>query len=226
MSESTTQVRVWDLPTRVFHWLLALTIIGSVTTAKIGGNAMVWHFRLGYLVMTLLAFRLLWGFVGGRWSRFASFLYSPGTLMRYLRGDSPPAAHHDVGHSPLGALSVFGLLGILAVQVGTGLFADDEIASAGPLVRFVSIATSQSLTSWHKQWGQWLVIGLAALHILAVMFYLWVRRRNLIAPMLGGDKALPSSVPASRDGVRERALAAALVVACGFGVAALVSLGG
>ena len=226
MSEALQKVRVWDLPTRLFHWLLALSIVGSIATAKIGGNAMVWHFRLGYLVFTLLAFRLLWGFVGGRWSRFVSFVYAPATLWRYLRGDSPPGAHHDVGHSPLGALSVFGLLAILAAQVGSGLFADDEIASSGPMVRFVSGATSHMLTSWHKNWGQWIVITLAMLHIVAVLVYLWGKRRNLISPMLGGDKMLPASVPATRDGARERVLAAVLVAACGAGVGWLVSLGG
>ena len=99
-------VRVWDLPTRVFHWLLALAIIGSVVSAKIGGVAMVWHMRLGYLVFTLLAFRLLWGLVGGRWSRFGSFLHAPATTLRYLRGQHRSAEHLDVGHNPLGSFSV------------------------------------------------------------------------------------------------------------------------
>jgi cytochrome b len=225
MSGSSQPVRVWDLPTRVFHWVLALAIIGSVVSAKVGGNAMVWHFRIGYLVFTLLAFRVAWGFVGGRWSRFAAFVYPPRELIAYLRG-TPAAPHADVGHSPLGALSVFGLLAILAVQVGTGLFADDEIANTGPLIKFVSGATSLALTSWHKTWGQWLVILLSALHVAAVVFYLTVKGRNLITPMLAGDKALPPSVPASADGLRERAIAAVLIALCGIGVAWLVSLGG
>ena len=89
--------RVWDLPTRLFHWLLALTIVGSVASAKIGGAAMVWHMRLGFVVFTLLAFRLLWGLVGGRWSRFASFIYAPGTVWRYLRGRTRPDEPLDVG---------------------------------------------------------------------------------------------------------------------------------
>jgi len=225
MSEPLQTVRVWDLPTRLFHWILAVAVIAQVVTAKIGGNAMVWHFRLGYLVFTLLAFRILWGLVGGRWSRFASFIYAPSTVMRYLRGNARSDEHLDVGHSPLGALSVFGLLAILALQVGTGLFADDEISNTGPLIKYVSGATSLALTRWHKTLGQWLIITLVLLHVGAVLFYLLKRRRNLIVPMLTGDKALPAAVPASSDRLVTRVLALVLVAGCGLGVAWLVSLG-
>jgi cytochrome b len=226
MSEELRPVRVWDLPTRLFHWVLVLAIVASVVSAKIGGNAMVWHMRLGYLVFTLLAFRLIWGFIGGRWSRFAAFLYSPAALLQYLRRASPPQAHHDVGHSPLGALSVFALLALLAVQVATGLFADDEIATTGPLVRFVSGATSSLMTSWHKAYGQWLVISLAVLHIVAVLIYRFAKGRDLVGPMIGGDKLLGANVPPARDGARERVVALVVVLVCAIAVAALVSLGG
>src|SRR4051812_31198764 len=94
-------VRVWDLPTRVFHWALAVCVVALVATAYIGGNAMAWHLRLGYAVLSLLLFRLVWGLVGGRWSRFGSFIYAPGTVLRYLRGQGQP--EHSVGHTPLGA---------------------------------------------------------------------------------------------------------------------------
>jgi cytochrome b len=226
MNDGLLPTRVWDLPTRLFHWVLALCVIASIVSAKIGGNAMAWHFRLGYVVFTLLAFRLLWGLIGGHWSRFASFLYSPAAVLRYLRGGSSADEHHDVGHSPLGAFSVFGLLGLLAVQVGTGLFADDEIANTGPLIRFVSAATSSALTSWHKTWGQWLVITLIVLHVAAIVFYLLGRRRNLLRPMIVGDKPLPPGVPASADHWRARGLALLVVTLCAVGVAWLVSLGG
>ena len=226
MSDPLQPVRVWDLPTRIFHWVLAACVVFSVVTAKIGGNALEWHFRSGYVIFTLLAFRVLWGLFGGHWSRFARFVYEPGALLRYLRGQSRADELHDVGHSPLGALSVFGLLGILAVQVGTGLFADDEIASTGPLIRFVSGETSLKLTAWHKGWGEWLVIGLTVLHVLAVLFYLLARKRNLVGPMWRGDKALPVGVPASADHWRARGAALLVVTLCGIGVAWLVSLGG
>lgn len=226
MPPALRRVRVWDLPTRLFHWLLAACVIASVISAKVGGNAMVWHFRLGYAVLALLAFRLLWGVIGGRWSRFASFIYSPATLLRYVRGRARADEHLDVGHSPTGALSVFALLGLLAVQVGTGLVADDEIANTGPLIKFVSGATSSLATSWHKTYGQWLIITLVVLHIAAIVFYLVKKRQNLVGPMLSGDKSLPDAVPASADSTRTRGFAAALLAACAGGVAWLVSLGG
>ena len=219
------RVRVWDLPTRLFHWLLAACVIGSVLSAKIGGNAMVWHFRFGYVVFTLLAFRLLWGVVGGRWSRFASFVYAPATLLRYLRGASRPDEHHEVGHSPLGALSVIALLAILAAQVGSGLFADDEISNTGPLIKFVSGATSSLLTSWHKTFGQGIILTLVVLHVAAIVMYRVRRGRDLVRPMLVGDKLLPTDVPASADSLATRGLAALLLAACAAGVAWLISLG-
>ena len=226
MTDDAVRVRVWDLPTRLFHWVLAACVIGSVVSAKIGGNAMAWHFRSGYVIFTLLAFRLLWGLVGGRWSRFASFVYAPATLLRYLRGGSRAEEHHEVGHSPLGALSVFALLAILAAQVGSGLFADDEISNTGPLIKFVSGATSSVLTSWHKTFGQWTILTLIALHVAAILIYRVRRGRDLVRPMIVGDKQLPPGVPASTDTLATRGLAVLLVAACATGVGWLVSLGG
>jgi cytochrome b len=217
---SLTPVRVWDLPTRVFHWVLALTIVGSVVSAKIGGNAMIWHFRFGYLVFTLIAFRVLWGLVGGRWSRFSSFIYAPGTVLRYLRGRSRGDEHHDVGHNPLGSFSVFALLGFLALQVASGLVADDEIAN------FVSGSLAGQATHWHKDYGQWILLALVALHIAAILYYLLGRKNNLVRPMIVGDKALPTGTPAAMDSGATRLLALVLAALCAGGVGWVVSLGG
>jgi cytochrome b len=226
MKSTTQPVRVWDLPTRIFHWTLALCVISSVVTAHIGGNALMWHFRLGYLTFSLLAFRVIWGLVGGHWSRFASFVFSPATLLRYLRKDPATPASLDVGHSPAGALSVFAILGILAVQVGTGLFADDEIASTGPLIKFVSGATSLLLTKWHKNYGQWIIVGLAALHVAAIAFYVLKKKRDLLSAMVSGDKLLPTSTPASTDTRSSRAAALVVFLLCATGVWWLIGLGG
>jgi cytochrome b len=215
-------VRVWDLPTRAFHWLLAATVIGSVVSAKIGGNAMVWHMRLGLLALALLAFRLVWGFVGGYWSRFVSFVYPPSAVAAYVRGDAGPGGRFDVGHSPLGALSVFALLLLLIAQVATGLIADDEIATTGPLNRFVSSSLGLRATSWHNTFGQYLIITLVVLHIAAVLFYLWKKQRNLIGPMWHGDKHLVPGTPASEDGLAQRTLAA-LLIALALGVSWWIS---
>jgi cytochrome b len=218
-----TPVRVWDLPTRIFHWTLAAAVVFSIVSAHL--EALAWHFRSGYLIFGLLAFRIVWGLVGGRWSRFSSFLHGPGTLLRYLRGRLPADEIADIGHSPLGALSVFGLLAILLVQVGTGLVADDEISTTGPLNRFVKNSTGLAATGWHKGFGQWIVIGLAVLHVVAVGVYL-ARGRNLVRPMIGGDKALPAGTPASADDARTRLGAAVVAAAAAAVVAWIVSLGG
>ena len=213
-------VRIWDLPTRLFHWLLALGVIALVTTAQLG--YMEWHFRLGYAVLTLLIFRLLWGLFGGRWSRFTAFIYSPASLWRYLRGQGDPS--HAVGHSPTGALSVFALLFFLLAQVGTGLFSDDEIAASGPLTRLAS-SDFVSLASWyHREVGKRVLIVLVILHILAILYYLWRKRQNLVRPMLTGDKALAQPAPASRDDARSRLLAAVLLLLSVAAVALLLWL--
>jgi cytochrome b len=222
---ATVPVRVWDLPTRLFHWVLALAVAGSVISAKVGGAAMVWHFRLGYLVFFLLLFRLAWGVLGGRWSRFSSFLYGPGAVRRYLRGQPREGERFGIGHNPLGALSVFALLTVLVVQVATGLVGDDEIASVGPLNRFVATATGLAATAWHKNWGQWLLLALVALHLGAIAFHAW-RRDNLVGPMLHGDKPLPAHVPASADDVSARLRALAVAAVCALAVWWVVRLGG
>jgi cytochrome b len=211
-------VRIWDLPTRLFHWLLALSVTASVVSGQIGGNAMVWHIRLGLLALALLAFRLVWGFVGGYWSRFATFMYGPRSVMAYLRGDSGPGGRFDIGHSPVGSLSVWALLGLLLVQVATGLVADDEIATTGPLNRFVAAGTASLASGWHKSVGKSLVIVLVIAHVAAVLYYLWRKKRDLIAPMIHGDKRLPADALASKDGGGQR-LAALLIAAAATGLA-------
>ncbi|MBX3645494.1 MAG: cytochrome b/b6 domain-containing protein [Rubrivivax sp.] len=219
-------VRVWDLPTRLFHWTLVLLVTASVTSAKIGGGAMVWHFRFGYTVLALLVFRLLWGLVGGRWSRFASFIYAPASLRRYLRGQSRAADHHEVGHSPLGALSVFALLALLIAQVGTGLVADDEIANVGPLNRFVSSRVADLATTWHKVYGEGLLWVLVGLHVTAVLVYQLAMKRDLLRPMIRGDKRLPPGTPASADGLATRLLALAILALCVALAGWVAALGG
>ncbi len=209
---SLPKLRVWDLPTRVFHWSLSACVVGLFITAKIGGAAMAWHFYLGYSVLSLLMFRLLWGVFGGYWSRFTTFIYSPLTLLRFLRGQRRP--EHRVGHSPLGALSVLSLLLFLAAQVATGLVSDDEIANSGPLSRLVSNATVNLATWYHKDVGQFILFGLVMLHLVTVVFYTLKKRQKLVASMIHGDKQVSLKLPASRDDTPSRLLAAFLLLSC------------
>lgn len=214
------RIRVWDLPTRVFHWALALNVVASVGCAKAGW--MEWHMRLGYVALTLLLFRLLWGLVGGRWSRFGAMLFTPAAIWRHLRGRGDPG--HGVGHSPVGVLSVAAMLAVLIAQAATGLVADDEILTQGPLVALVSGATSLAATAWHKQWGQWLIYALVALHLLAIALYHW-RGRPLARAMVNGDKCLPPGTPASTDDGGRRALALVVLALAAGLVTWIVRLG-
>jgi len=224
MNSQQTKTRVWDLPTRIFHWALAACVFCLLITGFRGGDAMPWHYRFGYCVLTLLMFRLVWGVVGGKWSRFASFVYAPSSIIRYLKGQGE--ALHSVGHNPLGAFSVFAMLALLLVQVSTGLISDDEISAAGPLTKFVSNATVSLASSYHVTIGKVLVIVLVITHLAAIVFYLYKKRENLIKPMLHGDKLLPETTPASADTAATRTLALAILLACAAAVYWLVSLGG
>jgi cytochrome b len=180
-------VTVWDLPTRLFHWLLLALVISSFVTGKLGGNLMVYHVWSGEAILALLLFRVVWGFIGSVPSRFRAFLAGPATVMHYsltmLQRDIP----HNLGHNPLGGWSVMAMLLALLLQASTGLFADDKIATTGPLYKWVSIAASDLLTAIHRL-NQKVIIFLVAAHVAAVLFHLIYKRENLIFPMITGIK--------------------------------------
>ena len=217
-------VRIWDLPTRLFHAALAAGVVAAIVTAKVGGSWMAWHLRCGEAVLALLAFRWAWGFVGGHWSRFATFLPAPARLGRALRGR--PSAQDAPGHNPLGALSVWAFLLLLSLQVATGLVADDDIDTTGPLNAHVSAHLAKRASGWHAGWGADLIMALIALHVLAIAWYTLRRREPLLRAMWSGDKPLPATTRASRDDLARRLLALAIVVAAGAAVWALVRWAG
>jgi len=187
-------VRVWDLPTRVFHWALVVLTAGVFTTGLIGGNLIVWHGRVGVAIGGLLAFRLAWGVVGSTYARFAQFVPGPGRIATYLRGQWKAP-----GHNPLGALSVLGLLGVMIFQVVSGLMANDDIAFEGPLYAMVSKSTSDWMSSLHRQ-NIWIVGGLITLHVLAILYYARVKKNNLVKPMITGVKEFSEPAPQSAQG--------------------------
>lgn len=178
-------IQVWDLPLRIFHWLLALSVISAVVTGEIGGNLIDWHGRIGVLVLGLLVFRIIWGFVGTKHSRFANFFPTPARIWSYLKGQ-----WQGHGHNPLGALSVIALLAVLAILVGTGLFANDDIAFYGPLFNLVDKSLSDKLSGLHAIIFN-VLAGLVILHIAAIVFYVRVKKHNLVVPMLTGKKVVP-----------------------------------
>jgi cytochrome b len=211
MSKKYT-VRVWDAPTRLFHWVLAICVVAAVITAQIGGAAMDWHFRLGYAIFSLLLFRLIWGLVGGHWSRFSAFLYHPSQIVAHIRGNSDPRT--EVGHNPLGALSVFALLGFVTLQLASGLFSDDEISATGPLVAFASSNWVSKATYYHTEIGKLILIALVTLHVFAIVLYFVKKGENLVLPMITGDKTLDNDAIGSEDKLRNRVRAAIIFAIC------------
>jgi cytochrome b len=205
-------IRVWDLPIRLFHWLLVVGIVMSFITVKIGGNAMEFHARVGYCVLVLIVFRICWGLIGSHHARFINFVPSPKGLLSYLSGKTKVG----LGHNPLGALSVLALLFSVGLQALTGLFANDDIAFEGPFAKYVSNGTVELLTSIHHQ-NENILIALIVIHLCAILYYQKFKGENLIKPMLLGDKEidpseearyLPSDLGrASKDGGLQRGLA-------------------
>ena len=161
----TKRIRLWDLPTRVFHWMLVLCIVASFVSGKLGGNLIEWHGKIGLFIVGLVVFRLVWGLIGSTYARFSQFVPTPAKLKAYLRGE-----WRGVGHNPLGALSVFGLLALVGIQVASGLFANDDIAFFGPLYELVSKDVSNRLTGLHKLSSNLLLV-LIGLHLAAIVFY-------------------------------------------------------
>lgn len=174
------RVKIWDLPTRVFHWMLFILVVAAVVTENLGGNAMEWHGRIGLAILGLVSFRISWGFVGSTYARFGHFLRGPRTLRAYLRGE-----WQGLGHNPLGAWAVLALLLLLLTQALTGLFANDDIAFNGPLYDLVGKALSDRLRGLHAI-SAYLLMSLVSLHILAILYYRKVKRQNLVTPMLTG----------------------------------------
>ncbi len=177
---------VWDISTRLFHWLLVMLVCVSMYTGFVGGfEEMDWHMYSGYGILTLILFRIAWGFFGSRHARFVNFVRGPSAIIAYTQTlrTNPPSA----GHSPLAALSVIALILSLLVQAVTGLFVTDDIFIEGPLVDRVSSDTSSLMTTIHDV-NRWIIIALVVMHLAAIAFYRIVRGENLVLPMLTGWK--------------------------------------
>jgi len=185
-------VRIWDWPVRLVHWALVLLLVVLIVSVNIGGDAMVWHMRAGETVLALLMFRVIWGFIGSRHARFTSFVRGPRAVFSYARSIIRPPHQWHAGHNPLGGWMVIALLLALLAQAGTGLLSNDDIAYEGPLVHRISKDLSDAITSFHHKNG-WLIVGLAGVHIAAVLVYLFALKDNLIRPMIDGVKRGPAS---------------------------------
>jgi cytochrome b len=200
------RARVWDLPTRLVHWLLAALIPFSWWAAH--SDHLPWHRLSGYTILGLLTFRLIWGFAGSPTARFAGFLKGPRAVIAYLRGSAVAA----VGHNPLGGWSVAAMLTVLAGQVGLGLFSVDEDAlEPGPLSHFVSFDTGRAIAHLHHRLF-WVLAGLIVLHLGAIAFYA-LRKQNLVGPMITGEAEAPPGADVPPLAAPWRILPAALAAA-------------
>lgn len=192
-TSETRMALIWDLPVRLFHWVLVLLIVASFTTGKLGGNWLTWHFYSGYLILALVLFRIVWGLIGSDTARFTGFIRSPAQVLRYGRSLLGGPQQFHAGHNPLGGLMVVLMLALLLLQASTGLFADDDIATRGPLADKVADATVSLLTRIHRI-NINVLLACVGIHIAAALFYLFVKKDNLIVPMVTGMKTVPHGI--------------------------------
>jgi cytochrome b len=176
-------IKLWDWPVRITHWLLVLCVLGCYGTAEWGWLTMQWHFYFGYAIIVLTLTRVVWGFFGSEQARFGNFVRGPRAVLAYLKGQAPAR----IGHNPLGAVAVLGLLSALLIQATTGLFHSDDALWFGPLNERVSADLRELMGDWHERF-YWVLFALIALHLAAIIYYT-VRKKNLLGPMLTGRKA-------------------------------------
>jgi len=205
------RIRLWDLPTRVFHWSLVASVLTVFVTGQLGGSWMVIHAKAGLAIIGLVVFRLVWGVLGSTYARFLNFVPTPAKIKAYLKGQ-----WHGVGHNPLGALSVLALLGLLAAQATTGLFSNDEIDFSGPLSDLIETSLSNRLTGIHVLLSN-VLIGLVALHLIAIVFYVRFKKEKLVKPMVTGWKEVPSGVSATQGGALAFSVAVFIAAAAVYG---------
>lgn len=219
---ATVHVKIWDPWVRLVHWAIVGLIGLSWWSAETG--RMDLHLTSGYLMLTLLLFRLLWGFIGSETARFRHFLRSPLAALGHLRHLLRRTPDTELGHNAAGGWMVLVLLGVLLLQVGTGLFADDQILTRGPLASLVSGAASGWMTFLHIRNFN-VILGLAALHVVAVAIYALVKGHNLVLPMLTGAKRVPAGHARHAPRLASPLLALVLLIAAGAAVWGLSRLG-
>jgi cytochrome b len=211
-------VPVWDWPVRVVHWMIVLLVATLVTTGLAKGDAvMAWHMRAGETLLALVLFRVIWGFVGSRNARFASFVRGPAAVVAYVRSIVRPPQHAHATHNPIGGWMVVALLLALLGQASLGLFTNDDVLVDGPLVKLIDKDLSDALSSLHRR-GWRVVAGLASLHVAAVISYFVALDENLVTPMISGVKSLPSALDRPEAASASTSRALVLLVLCGLAV--------
>lgn len=210
-------MRVWDAPTRLFHWAIVVLIVVSYVAIK--RDNLPLHLLSGFAMLTLLLFRLVWGFVGSDTARFRRFLRSPVEAFRHLAHFPRREPDTEIGHNAAGGWMVLVMLGLLAAQVGTGLFSNADVEGEGPLAHRVARAASDQATAVHGYLFN-VILGVVALHVLAVVAYAVVKRHDLVRPMVTGRKRLPATMQQPR--FSNPLLAVLILAVCGLLVWTLV----
>ncbi|MGI9415984.1 MAG: cytochrome b/b6 domain-containing protein [Hyphomicrobiales bacterium] len=196
--DDTELRKIWDLPTRIFHWALVIVVCTGWYLGQFGPFLKTWHIYCGYTVGALLVFRLIWGFAGGRASRFASFIHGPRAILGYMAHMFRRVPSHWPGHNPMGGWSAIAMLVSLMVQVGTGLFTDDDIANSGPFAAYVGKELRGELTALHHLNSK-LILALVVLHVAVIVFYRLWKHENLVRPMITGWKAVKPKTDAPAE---------------------------
>lgn len=220
MDQPTVRVKVWDGWIRLFHWSLVVLLVVSYVTARAG--RMDWHMISGYAILALLLFRIAWGFMGSDTARFGQFLRSPLAAFRHLLHLRRREPDTEIGHNAAGGWMVLVLIGLMLAQAVTGLFADDEILTQGPLAQFASERWVHRMTGLHHRIINVILIAVGA-HVLAVLLYRLLKGHDLARAMVTGRKTMPAGIAAPRMG--HPLLAVALLGAAAAVVYALARLG-
>lgn len=218
MKDYRRAVRVWDVPTRIFHWLAVALVGAAYATWRF--NWMDWHYRAGEALLALVLFRIAWGFFGSDTARFSRFLASPRVVLRYLAGWLKRGPDGEAGHNPAGGWMVLVLVLLLLGETLTGVYVANDVADVGPLTDITPAAVADTIEHLHALFWDALLAAIA-LHVLAISAYAAVKGHNLLWPMITGTKRLPDGVPQPR--MARLIWAALLLAGCGAATAALVA---
>jgi len=209
-----TRLKVWDLPIRAFHWLLAGLVSYQLFSALSEGGPEELHLTIGYILMALIIFRVLWGILGSHTARFTQFLHPPSKVFNYVR--QPETTPQSPGHNPLGGYSVLLMLTLISVQIATGLLCDDEIMLSGPLSQYFS-QTTISISNQIHEINAKLLVFVIGLHTVAIFWYQIIKRIDLITPMVTGfSRNIEDSK--THDPVLEKTILATCLIAASVGV--------
>jgi cytochrome b len=219
MGTPLRSVLVWDIPVRVFHWLIVALVVAAYATWRL--NWIVWHQWIGYATLTLLLFRLSWGFLGSETARFSSFLASPRNVLQHLKGSLRREPDYRVGHNPAGSWMVVLLIALLLAETLTGVYIANDIADEGPLTELVPAWAANAIAASHAiLWDA--LLAAIILHVLAIAGFAAIKGQNLLRPMITGTKILSANVAAPRTGSSARA--GLLLLGCAVAAAVLVNL--